>query len=155
MGARVGGDDDDVVADINITPFVDIILVILIIFMVTATSGVFGLGAELPSAASADPQEGDSLGITLLTDGTMLLDGESVSGEQFTSALRSARKDNPDVVVLVSADKGVAWGRMVWLIDLMKSEGQARYLFNTDRKTAVGPDPATYGEGQGVLPQGP
>ena len=75
MGSKIGG-DDELIADINITPFVDIILVVLIIFMVTATTGVFGLAAELPSAANTEAKQGDSLGITLFTDGKMLLDGE-------------------------------------------------------------------------------
>ena len=140
MGSKIGG-DDELIADINITPFVDIILVVLIIFMVTATTGVFGLAAELPSAANTEAKQGDSLGITLFTDGKMLLDGEETDGPALKQAIKAARLANPEVVCLISAEKGVAWGRMVWLMDVMKSEGQTKYFFNTDKATAVGPDP--------------
>ena len=153
MGSKISS-SDDMISEINITPFVDIILVVLIIFMVTATTGVFGLKAELPSAASADPQEGDSLGITLFADGRLLLDGEEADADKLRSQLKSARANNPDLVCLMAAEKGVAWGRLVWLIDVLKSEGQARYFFNTDKATAVGPDPATRNEGRGLLPSG-
>jgi biopolymer transport protein ExbD len=141
MAGKISG-DDDVISDINITPFVDIILVVLIIFMVTATTGVFGIGAELPSAANTDPKPGDSIGITLRGNGELLLDGEKVNAEGLRAGLRAAKALEPEVVCLVSADKGVAWGRMVWLIDVLKSEGQTKYFFNTDRASAVGPDPA-------------
>ena len=140
MGSKIGS-DDEVISDINITPFVDIILVILIIFMVTATTGVFGLSAELPSAANTEAKEGDSIGITLFADGRMLLDGEEANAADLKEALRQAQAQNPDVVCLISAEKGVAWGRMVWLMDVLKSEGQTKYFFNTDKATAIGPDP--------------
>jgi len=140
MGSKIGT-DDDVISDINITPFVDIILVVLIIFMVTATTGIFGLSAELPSAANTEAKEGDSLGITLFVDGRLLIDGEESNAAGLKDALRATKKLNPDFVCLISAEKGVAWGRMVWLIDVLKSEGQTRYFFNTDKATAIGPDP--------------
>jgi biopolymer transport protein ExbD len=140
MGSKIGA-DDELISDINITPFVDIILVVLIIFMVTATTGVFGLSAELPSAANVDAKEGDSIGITLFVDGRMMLDGEEIDGAGLTRKLRAARALNLELVCLISAEKGVAWGRMVWLMDVLKSEGQTKYFFNTDKATAIAPDP--------------
>ncbi|MGC6494202.1 MAG: ExbD/TolR family protein [Myxococcota bacterium] len=142
MGANFG-DDDDVIADINITPFVDIILVVLIIFMVTATTIVKqSVKVNLPDAASGEKTESTSLGLTLLEDGALLLDGEAVSTNALVSALKTAKAENDDVVCLISADKAVDHGRVVWLMDLVKSNGIARFAINIDKVNAIGPDPA-------------
>ena len=142
MGANFG-DDDDVIADINITPFVDIILVVLIIFMVTATTIVKqSVKVNLPDAASGEKTESTSLGLTLLEDGALLLDGEAVSTDALVNALKTAKAENDDVVCLISADKAVDHGRVVWLMDLVKSNGIARFAINIDKVNAIGPDPA-------------
>ena len=142
MGANFG-DEDDVIADINITPFVDIILVVLIIFMVTATTIVKqSVKVNLPDAASGEKTESTSLGLTLLEDGALLLDGEAVSTDALVNALKTAKAENDDVVCLISADKAVDHGRVVWLMDLVKSNGIARFAINIDKVNAIGPDPA-------------
>lgn len=151
MGSRLGGNDDDLIADINITPFVDIILVVLIIFMVTATTiARSSIKVDLPDAASGEGTESTSLGLTLQTDGGLLLDGEAVTPAELQLALRAARAESEDVVCLIAADKTVAYGRVVWLMDLVKSEGIARFAINIDKSDILPPDPATQGLGVGV-----
>src|SRR5688572_3529235 len=104
MGSKFGGNDDDVIADINITPFVDIILVVLIIFMVTATTIVkSSIKVQLPEAATGEATESTSLGLTLTNEGGLLLDGEPVSTEQLQAAIREAKQENPEVVCLIAA----------------------------------------------------
>ena len=155
MACRLGGDDDDVIADINITPFVDIILVVLIIFMVTASTIVqSSIKVNLPDAATGEATESTSLGLTLLTDGTMLLDGESIDAERLRVRLRQARDQSEEVVCLIAADRAVAHGRVIWLIDLIRSEGIAKFALNIDKAEMVPTDPASRGEGLGVLPEG-
>ena len=142
MGANFSG-DDDLIADINITPFVDIILVVLIIFMVTASTIVnTSIKVNLPDAATGEATESTSLGLTLLTDGQLLLDGEEVTTAELQSALRDAQSESDEVVCLISADEMVAHGRVVWLIDLVKSEGIAKFAINIDKASALPPDPA-------------
>ena len=153
MASRLGGDDDDVIADINITPFVDIILVVLIIFMVTATTIVqSSIKVNLPDAATGEATESTSLGLTLLTDGRLLLDGETLDAESLRARLRSAKESSDEVVCLVAADRAVAHGRVIWLIDLIRSEGISKFALNIDKAEMVPSDPATRGEGRGVLP---
>ena len=143
MGVSFGG-DDDVIADINITPFVDIILVVLIIFMVTATTIVkSSIKVNLPEAATGEATESTSLGITLLADGGLLLDGESITPEQLTTFVKGARQEDADVVCLIAADREVQHGRVVWVIDLIKSLGVSKFAINIDKADAVPPDPAT------------
>lgn len=136
--------DDDLIADINITPFVDIILVVLIIFMVTATTiANQSININLPDASTGESTEQISLGVTLLDSGEMLLDGEPTTGEALSTALQSYTDASTEVVVLISADQMVAHGRVVWLMDLVRSNGIARFAFNIDKTTAIGPDPKT------------
>jgi biopolymer transport protein ExbD len=156
MGVKLGGGEDDVIADINITPFVDIVLVILIIFMVTTTAIVkASIKVDLPDAANAESPENETIGISLQADGAILVNGSSVSPKGLREGLRAARAANEDVIALVAADKGVAWGRVVWLLDTMKDEGQAKYAFNIDKTAMVGPDPASIGEGTVTVPDAP
>jgi len=155
MGASLGGDEDDLIADINITPFVDIILVVLIIFMVTATQIVeSSIKVNLPDAATGEATESTSLGVTLLTDGDLLLDGEPISPKALGARLKSEKQQSDDVVVLISADRAVAHGRVTWLIDLVRSQGIAKFAINIDKAQTIPPDPATTGEGRGVMPGG-
>lgn len=155
MGSKLGGHDDEVIADINITPFVDIILVVLIIFMVTASTIVqSSIKVNLPEAASGEATESTSLGLTLLEDGGLLLDGQSTDGDAVKAAIREAKARGEDVVCLIAADKAVPHGRVVWLIDLVKSAGVAKFAINIDKAELVPPDPATREAGIGPAPTG-
>jgi len=152
MGASFG-DDDDVIADINITPFVDIILVVLIIFMVAAPQleDNSSIKVSLPDAATGEATESISLGITLTAEGGLALDGETTTPAALTQALRKAKSEG-DVTALIAADKAVAHGRLIWLLDTLRSEGIVKYAIQIDKATAVPPDPATTGQGTAQLP---
>ncbi len=142
MGAFAGGNDDEGFNNINITPFVDIILVVLIIFMVTATTIVkSSIQVTLPDAATGEKGAQTSLGITLLADGTLLLDGLATDADGIKSAITQAKALGEDVVVLIAADRAVQHGRVVWILDLVRSEGVAKFAIQIDEATAVPPDP--------------
>lgn len=142
MGASFGG-DGDVIADINITPFVDIILVVLIIFMVTTTMVEEDvIPVQLPDAATAEKTEALSFGITLLETGALLVDGEPSNATDLTRRLTEARAKTEDVTVLIAADKTVAHGRVIWVVDVVKSAGVSKFAFNVDKTNMIGPDPA-------------
>lgn len=146
MGSSFSG-DDDLIGDINITPFVDIILVVLIVFMVTASVVPMAIQADLPSATSGDAMETTSLGVTLMTDGRLLLDGQGTTPEALEASLRSALANDPETVVLIAAEEQVAHGRVVWVMDLVKTVGITKFAFNIDPSIALPPDPATVGRG--------
>ena len=137
MAAKLGGDDDDAIVDINITPFVDIILVVLIIFMVTATYIVKqSIKVNLPEAATGEATENSSLGITIDADRALFLDGKPVTEDQLRSAIQAekaaAEQNDADVVCLIAADHTVSHGEVVHLIDLVKQEGIAKFAINID-----------------------
>jgi biopolymer transport protein ExbD len=152
MGSNFSG-EDDLISEINITPFVDIILVVLIIFMVTASTIVqSSIKVNLPEAATGEATESSSLGLTLLTNGDLLLDGERTTAAQLRESIQKAKAEADEVVCLIAADKAVAHGRVVWLIDLVKSEGIAKFAINIDKSEMIGSDPALLDQGVGVLP---
>lgn len=141
MGSKFGG-GDDVIADINITPFVDIVLVVLIIFMVASPVILKqSIKVSLPDAATGEATETTSLGLTLLLDGGLLLDGAPVTTEALKEAIKKAKAEKDDVICLIAADKGVAHGRVIWLVDLIRTEGVAKFAFNIDKAEMIGPDP--------------
>src|SRR5688572_17150326 len=147
MAGRLGDEaGDEVISQINITPFVDIILVVLILFMVTATTiARSSILVDLPDAATGEPTDETSFGVTLLPDGGLLLDGEPADGETLRRAIRDARGRGSEVTVLVAADRNVIHGRVVWVLDLVRSEGVGKFAINIDKAQIVPPDPAGAG----------
>ena len=98
-------------------------------------------------AATGEPTE-TILGLTLTADGLLLLDGETVTTEALEARLKEVKETSEDVVCLISADKQVAHGRVVWLLDLIRSHGIGKFAINIDNATMVPPDPAELGEGR-------
>jgi biopolymer transport protein ExbD len=134
MGARLTGAEDEGIHDINITPFVDIILVVLIIFMVTATYIVApSIKVNLPDAATGENTEQSSLGLTLAADGTLYLNGEATDEARLRDTIRAEKARDKDVVCLIAADRTVLHGDVVHLIDLVRQEGVARFAINIER----------------------
>lgn len=137
MAAKLGGDDDEGIVDINITPFVDIILVVLIIFMVTATYIVEeSIKVNLPDAATGEATEDISLAISMDATKQMYLDGEETTETQLRQRLkdelRNATEKKVDVVCLIGADKSVSHGDVIQIIDLVKQEGVTKFAINID-----------------------
>lgn len=137
MAMHVPSDDDGtgeeaVFSDINITPLTDIFLVLLIIFMVTssviANSGGAaqrsGLKVNLPQGGSADvAAQGSDLSVAILADGRVVLGGDVVSTDELKRAFEAAKADNPDTLVIVQADEGVAHGHVVEVMELARAAG--------------------------------
>ena len=139
MAVKLGGDDDDAIVDINITPFVDIILVVLIIFMVTATYIVEqSIKVNLPDAATGEATESTSLAITMDADSNLYLNGESTSEQDLRFAIQRAKTEKDengkpvDVVCLIGADHSISHGQVVGIIDLVKQEGIAKFAINIE-----------------------
>src|SRR5262249_19920919 len=133
-GAEEGA--ENVFAEINITPLTDIFLVLLIIFMVTSSvivnqnpsSGAkAGLKVNLPTGSSADvkPAETD-LSVAILADGRIVLAGNVVGEEELKKALEETKQRNPNTMVIVQADEGVAHGKVVQVMEMAKGAGLAQ-----------------------------
>lgn len=135
MAAKVGGDADEPIAEINIVPFVDIILVILIIFMVTTPLIMKpSINVNLPKAASGDQTTPSKLGITITKDGNIMLNGEPSNEESIKAYAEEMVAQKPEVQAIISADKDVAHGQVVAVIDAVKSGGVKKFAITIDNK---------------------
>lgn len=134
MGKLEQLEEDGPISEINIIPFVDIVLVLLIIFMVTSTTIVkAALKVDLPEAASTGELVETTLNIVFTPDGDLFLDGNLVNREQLESLVRSAADTEPDVQAVISADKTNPYGDVVALIDLVKQGGVKTFALNIER----------------------
>lgn len=118
-------DTDDVFAEINIVPFTDVCLVLLIIFLMTASFLVTGSGLEieLPTASSATPQEEGQIVIFVTEKGEVYLAGEKVGLEQLLDRLSREAAKSQKIVVVVSADRKVPYGSVVEVLDAVRLSG--------------------------------
>lgn len=127
-------DDDAPISEINIVPFVDIVLVLLIVFMVTSTAIVrAALKVDLPKAASAGETVASTLNIVFTPEGSLYLDGAPVSRDELGQAVTRAASIDPKTQAVISADKTNPYGDVVALIDLVKQRGVSTFALNIER----------------------
>lgn len=132
-----GGGEDDVlpISDINITPFVDVVLVLLVIFMVTAPALMKDvIGIQLPKAASPDPKVMQMLSVAVTKQGQILMNGQVTTEESLSVEVKSNVAKNPDLQVIISADQEAKHGDVVRAIDLVKTAGVTKFAFQIERR---------------------
>jgi len=133
-------DDDGPISSINIVPFVDIVLVLLVIFMLTSATIIrASLKVELPKAASAGSRVEATLNLVYTKTAELVVNGQPVPSLREAAAIvrREAAK-SPKMQAVIAADKAVPYGRVVELIDLVKANGIAAFALDVER----GPTPA-------------
>ena len=134
-GTSVGHEgDDELISGINVTPLVDITLVLLIIFMVTASYIVReAIEVDLPRAAHAGEATGATLAVVVTKDGAIYLDGVRRSEGELRERTREAVRRDRDTRALISADRASLHGAVVRVIDLVKGEGVSRFAINIEK----------------------
>ena len=126
-------DDDDTITGINVTPLVDITLVLLIIFMVTASFIVApAVKVELPQVSKADEPPPRSLHFLLDHTGQIYLNDKKVDEAALPPAIQKEVAANADVQVLVSADKKVPYGEVIHLLDIVRSAGVKKFAISVE-----------------------
>jgi biopolymer transport protein ExbD len=122
-----------VIADINVTPLVDIMLVLLIIFMLTAhLIAKQAIEVELPRAASSTTAPPTTLAITLAKDGTLYLNDRPTTPDELRAAVRAAIAADAKTQAIIIGDKAVPHGRVVWVLDTVKTLGIASFAIQID-----------------------
>ena len=113
------------VAEINITPFTDVILVLLIIFMITTPLiSQSGLKVKLPEAKSATPMRGkEQAEITITNEGTIYLEGKLVTRKELKDRMGTLYLQNPSIAVVLSSDKLVNFKEIVSVLDILNGLG--------------------------------
>jgi biopolymer transport protein ExbD len=121
------------ITDINVTPLVDIMLVLLIIFMLTAhLIAKQAIEVQLPKAAQSTEVEATTLAVTLTREGRMLLDGVETSPAGLRAAVQAAVAKDAKAQVIIAGDKNVSHGRVVWVLDVVKSLGVTQFAIQID-----------------------
>jgi biopolymer transport protein ExbD len=136
MGMKNNSNDDGAIADINVVPLVDIILVVLIIFMVTAPMIMKpSIAVNLPKASSGDPSAPSTLSISLATDGRILLNGGASDAEKIRAQAVAELAKNSEVQAVISADRDVPHGKVVEMIDVIKQAGVKKFAISIEKST--------------------
>ena len=130
---KSGGGRRAPIAEINVTPMVDVMLVLLVIMIVSAQYIVSqSIKVELPKAASAADAVSSVAAVTLTKDGKLFYNQEAISESELVSHFKSAFAGNKDLNLIVTADKEVQHGRVVHVIDLAKVEGIVKFAINVE-----------------------
>jgi biopolymer transport protein TolR len=129
MNLRGPGDDDDLapMAEINVTPFVDVMLVLLIIFMVAAPLMIAGVPVNLPQSAAArqnPPQK--PMVVTVSADQGLYIRDEQVARDRLIPRLSELREAEGDAVAYVRADKAIAYGEVMAVLGDVAAAGYSR-----------------------------
>lgn len=131
MAGGASNDDDDGITGINVTPLVDIMLVLLIIFMVTASYIVKpSIEVDLPKAASGGDTLDTTLSLVLAKDGTLFLNGEQTTREAIAARCQELAAKDPKAQAIIAADNAALHGSVVSLIDLIRVNGVLKFAIN-------------------------
>lgn len=134
MGARLGGaglggrraGDDELVEthEINVTPFIDVILVLLIIFMVAAPLATVDIGVDLPaSSAEQQPRPDKPVFLTVKPDATIAVGENVIARDGLATALDTATAGKKDERIFLRADKAVSYGDLMEVMNLLRDSG--------------------------------
>lgn len=135
MASNISGDNDEPISAINIVPFVDIILVVLIIFMITTPFIVKpSFNINLPKAASGDKTTPSQMNITLTAAGGLMLNGKNASEDEISAFAKEILQTRPETQAVIAADKDVPHGRVVGVIDVIKTAGITKFAITLDKK---------------------
>ena len=127
--------EDEAITGINVTPLVDITLVLLIIFMVTASYIVKEtIEVELPRAAHGGETLQKTFAVLVTRDGQAFLNGVPVDDGALVSEVRKAKTAGEDVQAIVAADKNATHGTVTHLLDVLKGAGVTKFAIQIEKQ---------------------
>ena len=124
------------IVGINVTPMVDVVLVLLVIMMVSATYIVSqSMRVDLPNTQTSDGSTASMAAVTIAADGTFRFNDESVDETALVARLRDARaREGEDITLIVSADTAAQHGAVVHVLDLARTERITSFAVQVDRR---------------------
>jgi biopolymer transport protein TolR len=121
---------DPPMSEINVTPLVDVMLVLVVIFIITAPLLASSIRLDLPKAEGTQPGDAPKFLIVVVDKaGQVFLNDKPVSPEQFSGQLASAARANPETEIQLRADQGVPYGKVVEVMGLVHKAGLSRIGF--------------------------
>src|SRR5687768_8516958 len=131
-GAR-SSDDESLVTDINVTPLVDVMLCLLVIFMVTTTYVVAdSIKIDLPKAATGETTTPSTLAIMFNKERKLFLNGAETNEAELRRQVHAEVEKNKDTQAIIGADKALTHGEVMHLIDVVKLEGITKFALNIE-----------------------
>ena len=128
-----------VMSEINVTPMVDVMLVLLIIFMVTAPMMTSGVNVDLPKTSSSPMQGEDKpLSVTVTADGKIYLQNTQLKIEELSPKLRAVIGQKTDTRIFVRGDKNANYGQIMQVVSLINQAGFAKVAFLTENPQGAG-----------------
>ena len=138
MASAAQQEENGLFAAINVTPLVDITLVLLIIFMVAAPLIVNNpsIKVELPKAQSGDESQKTTLSLTLQRETTagyrLYLNGSATDETKLRAEIPTLLEKDHELQAILAADRGIPYGDVMRIVDLVKALGVRRFALNTD-----------------------
>ena len=140
-------------ADINVTPLVDVMLVLLIIFMVTAPLLAKGVKVNLPQAKAAQPlNQKDPIIVTVGKEGKISLGNDLVTPDTLVDGIRAAMGDDLARVVHVRGDTDAVYGEVVAVMDKLATNGITHIAIMTNSRSKASVSPASAAPAAAVIP---
>ncbi len=119
-------------ADINMTPMIDIVFQLLIFFMITSTFiQTASISVNLPESSTSDAVQEQLNTVTIHKDGAMEWNEESIDAEQLASRLQSLQQSDPNAVLVIQGDEGIAYGALISVMDKARAAGLTRLSLAT------------------------
>jgi len=135
MASKIFDDDDTVIAEINVVPFVDIVLVLLIVFMLTSSMiARASISVELPRAATAGTSVPSSLNIVVDAEHQLFLNGKPTDHEALAAHVARASWKQEGLQAVIAADQRVDYGDVIRVIDIVRANGVKTFALNIERE---------------------
>jgi biopolymer transport protein TolR len=145
-GGGSSGQGDGLIDDINVTPLVDIMLCLMVIFMIASAivmASPKAIEVELPKAASGEqPKAADTFAVTIKDEGGVpayFFNEARVERAEISPRVVAAKTANAEVQAIIAADKTLAYGEVMWLIDRIRIDGVVKYALNIEHDPAANP----------------
>ncbi len=127
-------ENEEEITGINVTPLVDVVLVLLVIFMVTANFIVREtVEVDLPRAANGGETVQGLVNVVIDKDAKLYFDGAEVTEPQLMEQCTKALQKDPETRAVISADQALNYGRVMHLIDVVKGQGIAKFALNIQK----------------------
>ena len=133
MGMSAGGGDDDLNSEINVTPLVDVMLVLLIIFMITAPMMNTGVSLELPAVTAQNVEDPEGkLVLSIAKDNKIFLGGTQVTWKDLEAKLKANERVQKESALYIEADTNLPYGVVITAMALAKNSGVAHVMMLTN-----------------------
>jgi biopolymer transport protein ExbD len=124
MAFKTQDEGDDVMGEINVTPLVDVMLVLLVVFIVTAPLLTNAIHVNLPKTAeTAPPEEKDPLYVSVSADGKVYIDKTEIALDSFENELKNRKAADPEIALNLNADDGVQYGIVAKVMSAIERAG--------------------------------